>query len=46
MVILDRYGESCNTLEDLTNRICISNNMITGINYAKTFVKHILWNCK
>ena len=45
-VKLDRYVDSCNTLNDLSNKVCIPNkteglnlsvfNMITGINESKT----------
>ena len=43
---------SCNTLNDLSNKVCVPNktedlnpsvfNMITGINESKTLAKHIL----
>ena len=46
--------ESCNTLNDLSNKVCVPNktedlnlnvfNMITGINELKTLTKHI--SCK
>ena len=55
-VKLDRCIGSCNTLNDLTNKVCIPNktedlnlsafNMITGINESKTLTKHISWECK
>ena len=48
---LDRCVGSCNTLNDLSNKVCIPNktedvnlsvfNMITGINELKTLTKHI-----
>ena len=55
-VKLDRWIESCNTLNDLSNNVCVPNktedlnlsviNMITGINESKTLAKHILCECK
>ena len=55
-VKLDRFVGSCNTLNDLSNKLCIPNNsedlnrsgfnMITGINESKTLTKHILSECK
>ena len=57
-VKLDRCVGSCNTLNDLSNKVCIPNktedlnlsvfNMITGINESKTLTKHISceWKCK
>ena len=54
MVKLDRCVGSCNTLNDLSNKVCVPNktedlnlsvfNMITGINELKTLTKHI--SCK
>ena len=51
MVKLDRCVESCNTLVELSNKVCFPNktedlnlsvlNMITGINELKTLTKHI-----
>ena len=48
---LDRCVGSCNTLNDLSNKVCVPNkavdlnlsliNMITGINKSKTLTKHI-----
>ena len=48
---LDRCVGSCNTLNDLSNKVCISDktedlnlsmfNMITGINESKKLTKHI-----
>ena len=58
MVKLDRRVGSCNTINDLSNEICIPNktedlnlsvfNMITGINESKTSTKHISceYKCK
>ena len=53
-VKLDRFVSSCNTLNDLSYKVCIPNkaeelnlsifNMITGINELKTLTKHI--SCK
>ena len=55
-VKLDRCVESCNTLNDLSNKVCILNkleglnlsmfNMITGINESKALTKHISYECK
>ena len=55
-VKLDRYVGSCNTLNDLSNKVCVPNktedlnlsvfNMITGINESKTLTKHISCECK
>ena len=55
-VNLDRCVPSCNTLNDLSNKVSIPNktedlnlsvfNMITGINGSKTFIKHIPCECK
>ena len=52
MVNLDRYNRSCNTLDDLFNRICVRNkiedlnlnvfNMIARINGSKTLVIRIM----
>ena len=48
---LDRCVESCNTLNDLPNKVCVPNktedlnlsmfNIITEINELKTLTKHI-----
>ena len=53
-VKLDRCFGSCNTLNDLSNKVCVSNktedlnlsvfNMITGINESKILTKDI--SCK
>ena len=53
-VKLDKCVGSCNTLNNLSNKVCVPNktevlnlsvfNMITGINESKTLTKHI--SCK
>ena len=55
-VKLDRCIGSFDTLNDLSNKVCIPNktedlnlsvfNMITGINESKTLTKHISCECK
>ena len=55
-VKLDRCVGSCNTLNDLSNKVCVPNktedsnlsvfNMIIGINESKTLPKHISDKCK
>ena len=57
-VKLDRCVGSCNTFNDLSNKVCVPNkaedlnlslfNMITGINESKTLTKHISceYKCK
>ena len=55
-VKLDRCAESCNTINNLSNKVCVPNktedlnlkvfNMITGINELKTLTKHISCKCK
>ena len=55
-VKLDRCVGSCNTLNDLSNKVCVPNktedlnlsvfNMITGINESNTSTKHISCECK
>ena len=55
-VKLDICVGSCNTLNDLSNKVCVLNktkdlnlsvfNMITGINDSKTLTKHISCECK
>ena len=55
-VKLDRFAGSCNTLNDLSNKVCVLNktedlnlsvfNVITGINESKTLTKHISSECK
>ena len=54
-VKLDRFVGSCNTLNDLSNKLCVPNkkedlnlsvfNMITGINESKTLTKHMSCEC-
>ena len=56
MVQLDRCVGSCNTLNDLSNEVCVSNktedlnlamfNMITRINESKALTNHVSWECK
>ena len=56
MVTLDRCVGIHNTLNDLSNKVCVPNktedlnlimfNMITEINELKTLTKHILCECK
>ena len=56
VVKLDRCFGSCNTLNDLYNKVCVPNktedlnrsmfNMIIGINELKTLRKHISCECK
>ena len=53
---LGRCVGSCNTLNDLSNNVCLPIiaedlnlslfNIITGINESKTLTKHILCDCK
>ena len=55
-VKIDRCVRSCNTLNDLCNKVCVLNktddlnlsvfNMITGINESKIIIKHISGECK
>ena len=55
-VKLDKCARSCNTINDLSNKVCVPNktenlnlsvfNMITGINESKTLTKHISCKCK
>ena len=55
-VKLDRCVGSCNTLNNLSNKVCVPNktedlnlsvfNMITGINESKTLTKDISCECK
>ena len=55
-VKLDICVGSCNTLSDLSNKVCVPNktedlnlntfNIITGINESKTLTKHISCECK
>ena len=56
MVKLDRCERSCNTLNDLSNKVSVPNktenlnlsvfNMITEISESKTLTKHISCKCK
>ena len=53
---LNKRVGSCNTLNDLSDKVCVPNktkdlnltvfNMITGINESKTLTKHISCQCK
>ena len=55
-VKLDRCVRSCNTLNDLSNKVCVPNkteslnlsvfDMTTRINESKILTKHILCECK
>ena len=54
LIKFDKCVGNCNTLNDLSNKICVPNktedlnlsmfNMITGINESKTLAKHISFN--
>ena len=56
VINLDRYVGSCNTLNDLSNKVCVPKkaqdlnssifNMLTGINDCKVWAKHISFNCE
>ena len=56
MVKLDRCNGSCNTLDDLTKKMCVVSktedvtikvfNMMSRINEWNTLTKHISCNCK
>ena len=56
LVLMIVYSGSCNTLNDWSNKVCVSNktkdlnlrvfHIITGINELKTLTSHILWECK
>ena len=56
MVKWDRCVGSCNTLNDLSNKVYVTNktedlnlsvfNIATGINESKTLTKHISCECK
>ena len=56
MIILDKSSGSCNSVDDLSRRICAPSKtkdinvkviqMITNKNEAKTLVKHISCSCK
>ena len=55
-VNLDRYVGGCNTLNDLSNRVCVPDktadlglhifSIITGINESKTLAKHLSCKCE
>ena len=55
-VKLDRCAGSCNTINELSNKVCVPNktedlnlsvfNIIAGINQSKTLTKHISCECK
>ena len=55
-VKLDRCVGSCNTLNDLSNKVCVPSKtedlnlrlikMVTRINELKTLAKNISWKCK
>ena len=55
-VKLDRCVGSCNTLNNVSNKLCIPTktkdlnrsafNMITGINELETLIEHIWYKCK
>ena len=55
-VKLDRFAGSCNTPNELSNKVCVPNktkdlnlslfNMIAGINESKTLTNHISCECK
>ena len=56
VVKLDRCVRSCNTLNNVSNKVCVPNktddlnltvfNMIAGINESKTWTRHISCQCK
>ena len=56
MIGIDKCNGNCNAVDDLSTKICLPNeaedvnvkgfNMITRINEAKTFVKHISCDCE
>ena len=56
MITLDKCNRSCNVADDISAKISVPSkrkdvnvkllNMITRINEAKTWVKHIAWDCK
>lgn len=56
MVSLDGCGGSCKTLDDLSDRSCISNktedanlrviNMITGSSESRSLLKHVSRDCR
>ena len=56
LVKLNRCSESCNILNDLSNKVCVPNKtevlnlsvfiIITGTNESKKLAKHISYKCK
>ena len=56
MAKLNRCVGNCNTLNELSNKVCVTNktedlnlsmfNMITEINESKTLVKYVSCECK
>ena len=56
VVKLDRRADSCNTFNDLSNKVCVPNktedsnlsmfNIITGIEESRTLTKHVSCKCK
>ena len=56
MIILDKYSGCCNSVDDLSAKICILSktkdinvkvfNMITNPNEAKTMLEHVSFDCK
>ena len=56
MVGLDKYSESCNSVDDLSGKICVPNktndvnvkacDMVTNKNETTTMLKHISCDCK
>ena len=55
-VNLDRWAGSCNTLDDFSSRVCVSNetkdlklhvrNIMTWINQSRILTKHTSWKCE
>ena len=55
-VNLNKCARSCNTLDDLSNKVCVPNetvdlnlhvfNMITRTNESRTLTKHMSWKCE
>ena len=50
MITLDRCNGSCNSVDDLSAKICVPNvkvfNMITKMNETKSLIKYISCDCK
>ena len=56
MISLDKCDGSCNVADDLSTKMCVSNeikdinvkvfNMITRINETKSLIKHFSCDCK